>query len=397
MGTKRKTPLSLGGRGAGGEGLFMLLALLLLTLSLVACGPKESGVETGTAALRKADTAGFERATSIRPFVFPQDHGPHPDYRDEWWYVTGNLDGPDGRRFGFQITFFRQGLKRGATGRASGWAANEAYMAHLALADVSGGTYTSFERFSRAAMGLAGAQAEPFKVWLDDWRIEAPPAGGFPWRLQARQDGVALDLELNPLTPPILNGEQGLSRKSAEPGNASYYYSFPRMKTQGKLSVAGQTMAVTGLAWLDREWGTSMLADNQAGWDWFSLQLNDGSELMFYRLRRQDGTVEPASAGMLIGPDGQARPLAKDEIGIESLAFWDSPGGGRYPARWKLTVKPTGQILDVRPVLADQEFRHDARYWEGAVDVSDPATGQGIGRGYVELTGYAAGGKGAGR
>ena len=369
------------------------LALACLAFGLTACGPKESAEEAGTAALRKADDAGFERAYTVKPFAFPQDHGPHPDYRDEWWYITGNLDGPEGQRFGFQITFFRHGLKRGRPARPSQWAAHEASMAHFAISDAQGRTYTSFQRMSRGAMGLAGSQAEPFKVWLDDWRLAAAADGGFPWRLNAGQDGMELALEFTPLKPPVLNGEQGLSRKSAEPGNASYYYSIPRMATQGSLTLHGQTLKVQGLSWLDREWSTSMLAENQAGWDWFALQLDDGSELMFYRLRRKDGTDDPASAGTLIGQDGATTALARQDVGIETLDTWDSPAGGRYPARWKLSVKPSGRVLEVRPLLADQEFRHDSRYWEGAVDVFDVDSGKPIGRGYVELAGYAPGWK----
>lgn len=373
-----------------------LLILALLSFSLTACGPKESGEEAGTAALRKADEAGFERALAVKPFAFPKDHGPHPDYRDEWWYVTGNLDGPDGRRFGFQITFFRQGLKRTLPARPSAWATRDAYMAHFALTDAQGRSYTSFERYSRGAEGLAGAQAEPFKVWLDDWSLQAAAEGGFPWHLRAGQDGLALDLELNPSKPEVLNGDQGLSRKSAEPGRASYYYSMPRMTAQGKLSLNGKALPVNGLAWLDREWGTTMLGGDEAGWDWFSLQLDDGNDLMLYHLRRKDGAEDPASAGTLTGPDGKPTRLAREDFHIDVLDTWDSPEGGRYPARWKISVKPAGRLLEVRPILADQELRHDTRYWEGAVDVFEADSGKPIGRGYVELTGYAAGGKIAG-
>jgi len=369
------------------------LYLFIFALGLVACSPQESAEESATAALRKADDGGFERAYTVKPFSFPKDHGPHPDYRDEWWYITGNLDGPEGRRFGFQITFFRHGLKRGQPDRPSQWAANQAYMAHLAISDAQGKTYTALQRMSRGAMGLAGSQTEPFKVWLDDWRMEATADGEFPWHLQVQQDGLGLDLTFDPLKPPVLNGEQGLSRKSTEPGNASYYYSIPRMATQGSVMLRGQSLKVSGLSWLDREWSTSMLAESQAGWDWFSLQMDDGSELMFYRLRRKDGSDDPASAGSLIDQQGVSTPLARDAVAIDVLDTWDSPADGRYPARWKLTLKPSGRIIEVRPLLADQEFRLGARYWEGAVDVLEVNTGKPIGRGYVELTGYAAGGK----
>jgi len=367
----------------------------LCLAALAGCGRQEPADEGLASALREPDHAGFERAYQPRPFSFPLDHGPHPDFRDEWWYVTGNLDGPEGRRFGFQITFFRHGLKRGQPARASRWGTQDGAMAHFAITDVAAGRYTSFQRISRAAVGLAGAQAEPFKVWLDDWAIEAAPGGGFPWRFKARQDGVELALELSPKKPPVLNGDHGLSHKSAEPGNASYYYSITRMAAQGTLKLPGQrlgqAMPVRGLAWLDREWSTSMLADSQAGWDWFSLQLDDGTDLMFYRLRDKNGQDDPASSGTRVAADGTYAPLAREDVDIQAWDSWESPAGGRYPAGWRLRIKPGQRELEIRPVLADQEFRHDARYWEGAVDVIDRATGRPAGRGYVELTGYAPG------
>ncbi len=367
------------------------LAGLSFIMALAACGQQEQTGEGVAATLRAPDNAGFERAFAPRPFTFPADHGPHQDYRDEWWYVTGNLDGAQGQRYGFQITFFRHGLKRGATARASHWATQDANMAHFALTDVDGQKYTSFQRISRSSIGLAGEQAEPFKVWLDDWRIEAAPGGGFPWHFRASQDGIELDLQLDPSKPPVLNGDQGLSQKSAEPGNASYYYSITRMAAKGQLKLAGQTIAVTGRSWLDREWSTSMLADYQAGWDWFSLQLNDGTDLMYFRMRNKDGKDDPASSGTFVAQDGQSTPLPRNAVSIEALEFWESPAGGRYPAEWRFTLKASARTFTIRPLLADQEFRHDARYWEGAVDVLDAKTGKPVGRGYVELTGYAPG------
>jgi len=364
----------------------------LLALTLTACGQQEApGGEGVSATLREPDHAGFERAFAPRAFSFPADHGPHPDFREEWWYVTGNLDGPEGRRFGFQITIFRHGLKRGMPSRPSNWAGQDAYMAHFAVTDVAGKRYTAFQRLSRGAAGLAGSQLEPFKVWLDEWRIEAVRGDDFPWRILAQQDGIALRLEISPLKAVVLNGEQGLSRKSAEPGNASYYYSITRLRAEGTLRLSGEDIPVTGTAWLDREWSTSMLAPYQAGWDWFSLQLGDGSELMYFQLRHKDGTTDPTSSGSLVSPAGTLMRLAREDVEVEVLDTWDSPAGGRYPARWRLSIKPDGRTLEIRPVLADQELRHDARYWEGAVDITDPQTGASVGRGYVELTGYASG------
>lgn len=364
------------------------LFLLVLVLGLTACNQPQSGDEAGTDSLRQQDDKGYDRAYSLRQFHFPEDHGPHRDLRDEWWYITGNLDGPDGRRFGFQITFFRQGLKKEEAKRASHWASNEAYMAHFAITDAAGKTYTSFQRFGRGAAGVAGARAQPFKVWVDNWRLEGQGAD-FPWHLQARQEGMGLNLQFTPDGPIVLNGEQGLSRKNATPGNASYYYSIPRLKTSGSLTLKGQNYPVTGLSWLDREWSTSMLGGDQAGWDWFALQLYDGSSLMVSRLRDFQGQSGLASGGTYTSAQGEVIHLSHQDIDIQVLDTWDSPAGGRYPARWRVTLKSPARSFEIKPILADQEFRHDARYWEGAVDVTDPATGRPAGRGYVELTGYA--------
>lgn len=358
---------------------------------LAACSDRDPSTEGVAATLREPDHAGFMRAFAPRTFSFPADHGPHPDFREEWWYVTGNLDSRDGRRFGFQITFFRHGLKRGIPPRPSNWAFQDAYMAHFAVTDVNGRRHTSFQRIARGAVGLAGARDEPFKVWLDDWSMDAVSDSDFPWRIRARENGIALELEIKPLKPVVYHGEQGLSHKSAEPGNASYYYSISRLQAEGILRLAEQEIPVSGSAWLDREWSTSMLAPYQAGWDWFSLQLADGSDLMYFQIRHQDGGVDATSSGSLISTDGFVTHLTREDVEIQVRGNWDSPAGGRYPARWRLHVKPANRLLDIRPVLADQELRHDARYWEGAVDVTEAETDALAGRGYVELTGYASG------
>jgi len=328
---------------------------------------------------------------AVRPFVFPADHGPHPNFRDEWWYVTGNLDGPNGQRYGFQITFFRHGIRRGKRPGTSRWAGQDAWMAHFALTDVANQRYNSFQRISREAIGLAGAQAQPFKVWLDDWVLEASKSDETQWHFRALQDGIALDLMLNPGKEPVLQGDRGLSQKSSEPGNASYYYSMTRMFAKGHVSLNGESLPVTGLAWLDREWSTSMLAPDQAGWDWFSLQLESGEDLMYFRMRRKNGEEDPLSSGALIALDGTSRHLAQGDVRLSAISEWRSPKGYDYPSGWKLAVQPSGKSLIIRPILADQEFRHDATYWEGAVDVLDSESGRNLGRGYVELTGYAPG------
>lgn len=345
-------------------------------------------------ALRSADNAGFERAVEPRDFRFPADHGPHPGFRTEWWYYTGNLETREGRRFGFQLTFFRSALTATPQARASEWGASEAWLAHFALSDVEGGRFHSFERWSRGALGLAGAQGEPFRVWVESWAATAAsspgPAGTPAMRLTAAEGGVGIDLTLRPGKPPVLQGDRGLSRKSAERGNASYYYSLTRMPATGTVRLGGESFAVTGLAWMDREWSTSSLGADQVGWDWFALQLSDGGEVMLYRLRRRDGTADPASSGTLIGPRGESRHLRLSDFRLDDLGRWESPrSGARYPARWRIGIPADGLDLEVRPALAGQELDVSFRYWEGAVDVTGTHRGRPVtGRGYVEMTGY---------
>lgn len=334
---------------------------------------------------------GFVRAVAPRPFVFPGDHGPHPGFRTEWWYYTGNLETASGRHVGFQLTFFRLGLTPRPAARASEWAARDVYMAHFAVTDTATGRFHASERFARAALDLAGARAEPFRVWLEDWSAAAEGPGALPMRLRAADGPVAIDLTLESAKPAVLHGEAGLSRKSAEPGNASYYFSLTRMPARGTVRFGSELLAVEGLAWMDREWSTSALAPDQVGWDWFAFQLEDGREIMLYRLRRRDGTVDPASAGTVVGSDGAAHPLAAAAFEVETLATWESPrDGSRYPARWRVSIPAAGLDLDVAPALADQELDLAVRYWEGAVRLRGTADGQPVtGLGYVELTGYA--------
>lgn len=333
--------------------------------------------------------AGFERALSPKIFAFPEDHGPHPGFRNEWWYVTGNLDDEGGRRFGFELTIFRFALTPTVSESSSAWRTNQVYIAHLAVTDAEGEGFYVAQRYSRGAVGLAGAQADPFRVWIDDWEI-AGQAHTRAWRLRANDAAIGIDLELQATKPAVLNGIDGLSQKSADPDNASYYYSITRMQTDGRLRIGARDYTVSGLSWLDREWSTSALAADQVGWDWFALQLDDGTELMFYGLRLSDGSWDSASAGTFVDANGVATHLTANEADITVLDDWASPAGGTYPARWLLQVPRLGLELTVTPVIADQELFTTVRYWEGAVDVAGKRNRLPVnGRGYVELTGYA--------
>ena len=330
--------------------------------------------------LGAGDEAGFARAFSVRPFRFPADHGPHPGYRNEWWYLTGNLDGPDGEAFGFQATFFRIALYPGSVESPSAWRTGQVWMAHAALTDLSAGEHIADERFARQGVELAGAEAQPFRVWLEDWMLEDE---GGAWRLRLPAEGFGLDLALEPVTPVILQGEQGLSRKSAAPGNASYYYSIPRFEVNGRIDRGGDEVPVTGLAWLDREWSTSALGPDQAGWDWFSLQLNDGRNLMYYRLRTKGGGADPHSAGSLSDGTGLLRTLGATDVQLRPLGHWQG-----YPVEWRLHLRGEPNAWRVRALLRDQEMDLSVRYWEGAVEVLSDADGTSLGRGYLELSGY---------
>ncbi len=374
-----------------------LAALLLLFFAATALwlrdpGPGDEEQQRLSVAetLGANETEGFARALQARPFSFPGDHGPHPEFKTEWWYFTGNLTSTGGRTFGFQLTFFRIALSPEPRAGQSAWGSHQVYMAHFALSDIAGRRFYDFERFSRAALGLAGAQAEPFRVWLEDWSAAGEGGEPFSVALRAVEADVTIDLRLQSAKPVVLQGDRGLSRKSAKPGNASYYYSLTRLLTEGQVRVGDETFAVKGLSWLDREWSTSSLAEDQVGWDWFALQLGDGRELMFYQLRNRDGRADALSSGTLVEADGDSRKLTLAEVQIEPLETWRSPrSGAEYPARWHIVVPAAGVDLEVVPLLDDQELQASVRYWEGAVSAEGRSQGRKVeGRGYVELTGY---------
>jgi predicted secreted hydrolase len=360
--------------------------LVALCIALAACGETRTPATVSVAEQLGGQPAeGFARAEGPHDFRFPADHGPHPEYRNEWWYFTGNLDAADGRRLGFQATFFRIGLDARPAPRASAWATREAWMAHLAVSDAATGTHRAAERFARGAAGLAGATTEPIAVWLEDWRLSS--ADGENWRLTAAAPAIHVDLTLRAIRPVVLQGEAGLSQKSTEPGNASYYYSIPRFAASGTLGIDGQRHAASGLAWLDREWSTSALGPEQSGWDWMALQFFDGRDLMYYRLRRKDGTVDALSKGSLVDAAGARRDLGAD-LALAPRRWWTAPGGARYPVEWELRLPDEDRALRVAAVFDDQLMELAVRYWEGMVDVRDAVSGETVGRGYLEMTGY---------
>jgi predicted secreted hydrolase len=333
---------------------------------------------------------GFRNANLPWHFVFPRDHAAHDDFASEWWYYTGHLQARDGRRFGYELTFFRIGLRPGDPPPAPGqshWRGDQLFPAHLALTDEAGKTFFHSERFAREALGAGSASSSRVEVRADGWSLE----GNAPFHLRAQTPELTLALDERAEKPPAIHGRDGISRKAACQTCASHYYSITRLATTGTLVYHGERIAVRGLSWMDHEFGSGELAADQAGWDWFAIQLDDRHEMMLYRLRRKDGSLTPQSSGSLIDPDGSVRSIPGSATRVDALDRWTSPHtGATYPSGWR--VRTAGYDLTLLPVLRDQELAHtsgDVSYWEGAVEIRDTATQRLRGVGYVELTGYA--------
>lgn len=370
------------------SGLVRALArLALIALAGTAAAP------SGASAPAAPDSGGFRRVEGPHPWAFPRDHGAHPDFQTEWWYYTGHLTTDDGRSYGYELTFFRRALALppDLDPGYAGWRAAELYPAHFALTDETGDTFRHWERIHRDSGGKAGADTTGLRVWCGDWRATGH---GTIHRLEARAADVTLTLDLEPRKPPILHGEGGLSRKGAQTGQASYYYSMTRMTTHGTLSTDGKIAAVRGLSWMDHEFFSSDLDPTLDGWDWFSVQLDDETELMVYRLRRAAGAGGDWSSGTLVLPGADALSLRQEDITVTALDHWKSPVTSvTYPSGWRVRLPQFGIDLTLTPTVKAQELDTRAttgvRYWEGSVRVSGTRRGAPLaGAGYVELTGY---------
>lgn len=326
-------------------------------------------------------------------YEFPRDHHSHDDFKTEWWYFTGNLDGDDGNRFGYELTFFREGVRApGArSGTTSRFIVDDLKFAHFALTDVGGKHFLVDQQVSRGAFGEAGFDAADRLAWIGAWSVTLDAKGRFS--LKATNSQAALRLELNGPMAPVIHGIDGVSQKSAGVGNASHYYSQTRLTTSGEITVNGRTRKVRGASWFDHEWATNQLGANQAGWDWLSVQLTDGRELMLYRMRLTDGNVDPASSGSFVDGNGGKMHLTSRDFEMTPTRFWKSAKTqALYPIEWLVELPTLGARFRVRPVLDNQELDlKPLSYWEGAVDVTGDEKGAAIsGRGYLELTGYAA-------
>jgi predicted secreted hydrolase len=333
----------------------------------------------------------WKQAVPGYQFLFPRDHASHPEYKIEWWYYTGNVSAESGRQFGYQITFFRIGVDA-KPANPSRWAVRDLFMTHLAVTDIDGRKYQFTERINRAGIGWAGASEDVYRVWNEDWEARLEDSGCH--KLQAVESGLGIDLELEPGKPAVIHGEQGISQKGSQPGNASHYYSLTRMPTRGVLKIEDKEWRVAGLSWMDHEFGTSFLERDQVGWDWFSLQLDDGSDLMLFQLRRADGTRDAHSSGTLVDTNGRSVRIGASDFEMKAGERWRSPqSGASYPISWRIRIPTLGLNFTVQAALTNQELRTEkstgVTYWEGAVTVSGTRQGRPIrGQGYLEMTGY---------
>jgi len=336
----------------------------------------------------------WKQAVGPWPWAFPKDHGAHPEFRTEWWYFTGNLSDSLGKRFGYQLTFFRQGIALKPTDPTNPWSLRDLYLAHFALTDRTADQFWYVERLSRQGPGLAGARKDGMDVWLLSWSAEMQGQG---IRIEARHQNMEISLNLIPQKPLIFHGNNGLSRKGPDKGQASYYVSYTNLETQGliRTPLSQTAVNVQGISWFDHEFGSNQLAPDQVGWNWFSLHLSDGHDLMVYMMHRIDGSVDRASSGTLISPSGKARGLALSEISVEVLERWKSPrSGGRYPNRWRIRVPSAKVEVVIAPIVSAQELITEGStgvtYWEGSVEGKGQSAGREVTcEGYVELTGYA--------
>ncbi len=336
----------------------------------------------------------FCKALPGYQFEFPRDHFSHPCFRTEWWYFTGNLTDPNGRRFGFELTFFREGVENPYV-NPSRWRVDDLYLAHFAVSDLAVKRFSYADRLHRAGIEMAGVDASSGRIWNGNW--SATLSGG-SWLLEAAERGQRISLELNPLRPPVIQGRNGVSQKASGEGNASHYYSLTRLATSGVLETGGISYEVSGLSWMDHEFSTNQLQPGQVGWDWVSLQMNDGTDWMFFQLRLRGGAnggKDPHSAGSLALPDGTVVQLSAGEFQMTPLDEWRSPhSGGRYPIRWRIQVPGQGLDVTLSAAMEDQELitqqTTGVTYWEGSVLARGTRNETSVqGRGYLEMTGYA--------
>lgn len=363
---------------------------LLIWLLLSACGSESPPTPGSDFAVLARSVEGFTAAQPGHELEFPRDHGAHPGFRIEWWYLTANLEDTSGRPFGVQWTLFRLATQPpGVVESINPWHSSQVYMAHMALTWPDG--HAGFQRYARGGdhdgLAQAGVQAVPFSAWLDDWTLSSTGIQWLPLEVGARQGGFAFQLALDSSLPLILQGEGGFSQKHPD-GTGSHYYSQPFLQATGLLTIAGEDIPVSGEAWLDREWSSQFLQPDQVGWDWFALHLQSGEKLMLFRLRQRAEEVSSKDVqfGVLISPDGSKTPLDGSLIRFEPLGL-ERVAGRELPLRWRISLPQISRELEVRALIPNQWMNVDFAYWEGAVVVAGKDAGS-RGRGYLELTGY---------
>jgi predicted secreted hydrolase len=397
----------------------MMNKILLTVVAVVALVARDAPVapdapDAPVAPVAPAPVSPWKQAIPGYVFSFPRDHAAHPDFKIEWWYYTGNVKAADGRRFGYQVTFFRVGIDY-APANPSKWAVRDLYMTHLAVSDAQGQRYRYAEKLTRGGPGLAGAKVDTYYTWNEDWSAgltgnREPGTGNrHQHALKAADKHVGIDLLLDEGKVPAINGINGINQKGAREGNASHYYSLTRMPTTGTLMIEGERFEVSGLTWMDHEFSTSFLEPEQRGWDWFSIQLSDNRELMLYRMRRADnrgprdadfasrgggGSHDPRSSGTLIDANGRTTHLSNDDFTLTpGRSTFKSTNGAVYPTEWTVSIPSHKIVLTVTTPLSDQELSlvesTGIAYWEGMIDVTGRSGGQAVtGSGYLEMTGY---------
>jgi predicted secreted hydrolase len=344
----------------------------------------------------------FKRALPGKIFSFPQDHFSHPEFKTEWWYYSGHLQSqsPDKKSYGYQLTFFRTALRGETKNQKSKWSIQNLYFAHFALTDESKKKFEYREKISRGSLGEAGASTykkdgKTFRVWIEDWSMEGKEVFLQNHLLRAGDKDFGIEFSLTPEKNPVVHGQNGVSQKAEGEGYASHYYSISRLKTEGKIFLRGKELPAQGISWMDHEFGSSQLRDYQVGWDWFSIQLDNHFELMFYQMRHSKGKIDPYSSGTMIFADGTHHHLPLKVFQIDALEKWRSQKSGvTYPSKWSIKVPDHRIELLLTPTIRDQELitKESTRvtYWEGSVRVEGKNQGDPIkGVGYVELTGYA--------
>jgi predicted secreted hydrolase len=369
-------------------GFVSLYAFIFLPLILTLSRPGRGEGE----GKRLAPGFTYQRALPGRKLTFPADHYSHPDFKTEWWYYTGHLETEGGKKYGYQVTFFRFGVRDRQKEAKEPPLFTELYMAHFALSDIAAKKFRFRERINRGSNDKAGAATDRYLVWNEDWKVEGDERNH---SIQVDDRGTRIRLAFKSLKAPTLHGQNGLSQKGEGEGRASYYYSLTRMQTEGDLIIDGKREKVRGLSWMDHEFGSNQLREDQAGWDWFSIQLDNQTELMLYLMRRKDGSVDPYSSGTLVSANGATKHLKLSDYHVQVLDHWKSPASGAsYPMKWKITIPAENIALEINPEFPAQELITSrstrVTYWEGAVKIRGTIQDKSItGQGYVEMTGYA--------